>query len=897
VAIKLIQAANKAIEETLKRNDLRKEVRDILSNISIPVNDMTFITPLQTSLAKLYILYTTWYYDVLLQGSPSNQQRTLNQLVGIAKKHLVTPTDDVRKLMKALFLDLPLDIQQNIQNSPDNTGIVSRTLRYFKPGSVYESIELVTNQKHTIAEDISTSVNSSDEVEDLLDISSEQSMMRAIMKGIVQLRNPANPMTFPAFEAFVVSNFFSSWDEKDLDKKVGRFGPMEFVGDDGEIREKQIAASAEREGDVEAIATDESSVASEADPETKDWDLTSLDSGGVWKGINLFHEIDNGNFSALFSLLLKKKYIDGKADIVIVPETIHGDGSREESGPKSLFEWLLSLSPVITKSSSIEGELYSYNEALIDFINIYSEELRDSMGSSIPAGGISDEQMARLVKATELFGRKYSIPALQGIANRSVSQKLANTELYARTTKVGGTNFDKLKQFLKFDFISLVGSGIMDDKTATIGAKQDALSSLDQINSISSPVTKYLAVLKLLYKFNPDHGSNILKQAIRSDKDDKEIYSPIHNTVKGIITGLDEKGLVPAKKRGFKDLDTFGIHLPATYPPAETLLFSPVNTIENYIKEIEQAHLESLGIDAPLKDIYYYKEHLLKKLHTILALKKQAEPVNEAVEPTVTKTEFINFFVRECLPIMDSVLADGRRLVRFLRNFVRSSKPVLYFDPTDPLIQRNKSGDFRRTQKAVSEPAQQVGDGIENRGLSTAAIYSLIRGYLYNLSANHDGLFVEIFDAQEKATLKKLIGLLTNFAMVRLKKDPNVLEGDLDNFLYELKLVDAQIRNPEVKEVNLDGIKKYLRLFKPIILDGLLSIKNGQSNSVTMLLRFLASNTLGHVIGLNQGDLVTSLKKDAESAEEISKSSGRTQLRPKVAPALVPYADFDTEED
>jgi hypothetical protein len=246
---------------------------------------------------------------------------------------------------------------------------------------------------------------------------------------------------------------------------------------------------------------------------------------------------------------------------------------------------------------------------------------------------------------------------------------------------------------------------------------------------------------------------------------------------------------------------------------------------------------------------------------------------------------------------MDSVLADGRRLVRFLRNFVRSSKPLSYFDPTDPLIQRNKSGDFRRTQKAVSEPAQQVEDGIENRGLSTAAIYSLIRGYLYNLSANHDGLFVEIFDAQEKATLKKLIGLLTNFARVRLKKDPNVLEGDLDNFLYELKLVDAQIQNPEVKEVNLDGIKKYLRLFKPIILDGLLSIKNGQSNSVTMLLRFLASNTLGHVIGLNQGDLVTSLKKDAESAEEISKNSGGNQLRPKVAPALVPYADFDTEED
>jgi hypothetical protein len=64
-----------------------------------------------------------------------------------------------------------------------------------------------------------------------------------------------------------------------------------------------------------------------------------------------------------------------------------------------------------------------------------------------------------------------------------------------------------------------------------------------------------------------------------------------------------------------------------------------------------------------------------------------------------------------------------------------------------------------------------------------------------------------------------------------------------------------------------------------------------------MLLRFLASNTLGHVIGLNQGDLVTALKKEAEDKEEISATSKTKQIRPEVTPTLMPYADFDTEED
>ena len=870
---KLVAAVNSGIAKCLKDPRINTRTREYIQNSTLP-NDADFIHSLEISMAKLYVIYSTWYMDVtwIYSGNTRDSQGNVifhkekegqqghfaDFVVGKALKNIKYPNSNTRQNMVALFQALPIELQQEMLRTPDLTGM-TQNLSYLKR-SIYEA----RKERGGLTTANSQAESYSD---DLLDISTK-STLRGLISGLLRLADPDNSLSFAQFEKHVMSRFFSSHDSSELNRKISSQTSIDApVGPEGsDKRSDKISDPGDKQARLEP---DETTRGFEANTEQDSSVLPMAAAVGsdTYTGVNLFNEIDNANFSSFLIELIRVKYEEPGKDTVRVPYTPGLSESMVTFEERSLFSWLRELyapDERLIGGTSIEGRLYDYNDAFISFFNLFSPFLKDSMGLSLPSGTLSDEDTALLKKQLSAFGRAYDVPGLQEQAFMSDSQ--STSELKSSLVVKGGKNRNLYQQ--KKDFISLVEREIEKETSLSAAAKAGVSSTLELIRELPKAIDQYLAIKKVLYPI-PDHGVAVLYSASKFCDESSAKLKEIHSAVRKIVYPTDVK--IAGTHRSLDDLNLIdGVNLPSKYDPGLTLLLMSVTEVEKILAIVQEFDPNDIVVpgfnyeeDKAYKQNEMIRVGLIKKLMNILDLKRSST-LSEAVE-RISKSTVIDNFVSDCLPLMDSVFMDARRLVRYLRNFVRCKTKVSKFlDPNDPETPEFLGPDLRSMQKGIPQPPQQ--DEHVARGISISARDALLKGYLYNVETNNPEVFQEIFDAQEKQTLTKLLGLLQRFIVSDLKTNQDLNQDEVDLFTEQVIKLAEDIKNPAISEVNLDSIKKFLVVFKDQLLGGLQSKKNDQSGSVKLLLRFLSTNTLGHVIGVGNSWLDTETKDLTDEA-------------------------------
>lgn len=816
----LVRIINNALDEYIKLNP------------TITLNKLPdtpdFISSFTTSLAKLYIIYTSWYTTLGLTISPPNttdsdRLHTLDYSLNVARKELTQATisNATKNNIKGLFKSLPIEIQERILKAPDKTGLL-RVLSQI--GLKEHNISIISNllntvilQEATLRDASSINKSGSTYFDTLVNIS-YNSTLNGIIGGLLPIIYTL-PFMWEEYEVTVKNSFFNKYEESKL---IDEILTKHKSSDD--LTAKTEADAIRRGSEAEEIEFDKNATPDEIEIPELGSDISSHSDNsstsithlhGAPRGIKLFNEIDNSNFARLFDYLLTNKYVANHLDVITVPPS----AINVSPVKTSLIDWLNRIDTSSVEARTESGAIY-YNISLgvIDFISIFAENLTSPSGSSLP---LSSDKLQSLTDAVTIFGERHQIASLQ----------LRLTKGQVELKKENKAN----------DFFSILNTLILGVTSLSSGQKSSLVTSIKTAQELPTTIEKYIDVIRLIYEHDPKIATTLPLNAI------KKITDPTDEFVSKKVASLISKVMTLDKTIKMEALQKFGISLP-TYDKV-TFLFQPVEHLQNMIATLQ----EKSEIDP---DLAYRLEKQLQYIKDI-----KTAYITEAIIPAMNKKTMISEFIQECLPLMDNIIMDARNLVSFIRNIVHSKKPLSYFPESD--VFADNMGDFSKFRSALVNA-----DSVPPR-----MVTSIINAFIYNGSGSNEISKEEAFKQQaypqDIERLNNILDYMKIFIPRYLLSDPNISRDDIMQFITEIGKLKTQLSTGT--EINLDGIKKYFILFKPQILSALFS-KTGQQNATLKTIeRILSQHVLGHILGISNPESVTKEMKAEAQAQETSK--------------------------